>query len=113
MRQIIAACAILMLFGCEGDTITNVGPTAPCVAPVVEATLIDLVPGDGLGDVEGADTTTGADSWLWTVPGCAPVNSERRIYTGLCPLSPPNIAWRLTTGRGGCTGDTSGSTPVS
>lgn len=113
MRRLPLILLLLALSACEGDMITNIVPTAPCTPPAVEARLIDLIVGDGLGDVQGTDTTPEADSWLWTVNGCTPVNSERPVYTGLCNLSPPNTTWQLTTCRDGCCGETSGSTPVS
>ncbi len=110
MRYLAPLVLLLTLAGCEYN---SGNPTEPCTTPVVEARLIDLVPNDGLGDVQGTDTTPGADSWLWTVTGCSPVNSERSVYTGLCPLSPPNTTWQLRTCRGGCCGETSDSEPVS
>ncbi len=112
--------AAVALGGCEGDS-TVINEAAPPVlpgacspAPIPEAIVIDITPGDGLGNVSAIDSTTGSTHWVWTLPGCSPDRSTRQTFTALCSAGDDAILnWRLEVSNNVCTSFTSGSTPIS
>ncbi len=119
MRKTILLLAVvgLLLGGCEENNTTvlpdPVGATSPdCPLPLIpESVVFDVTPGDGLGNVEGVDSTPGASSHEWVLPTCSPDRSARPTFSTVCPTGVLN--WRLTiTDACAARFFTSGSTPV-
>lgn len=113
--RILIPLVFLLISGCyrEGDDLpaTPTGPACDPAGLVVEASAVDLVAGDGIGNVTATDTTSGAASWLWTFTGCTPGTSGRRTDETVCPLGAAGVRWTLTVSdAGGCTYDGAGNT---
>ena len=99
MRNLFLLLVLIAFYGCyqEGDRVpAAVTGASQCFIDqlVPEATVNDVIPGDGLGNVTATDSTPRSVAWLWILPDCMGDRSERQTFSTSCPVGVLN--WRLT-----------------
>lgn len=119
MKRYVLLALVLLLPACsykeaaDNPPALPTGPSCSPISIVPEAAVKDDASEDGLGAFTATDTTPEAVGWLWTLPGCDPQDSQRRTFTGACPVG-ETVSWRLTVyDVGGCSYSTSGNTSFS